>query len=341
MNKAFKVLWNQVRGTYVVASEAQVTHGKPGKAKKTIVAAAVAGLLAAGGSVLAAEPITNASFGEGGQYNSTKFVSGHGGTITIQTSGDARELFKALKSTLQDPSSENIKNLLNALGTGNGATLVGFAGGSNVSDYSLAGVLGMVSGKIAEKLAPNDEQLQKQIQNGLSRVAAELQYVDEERTLKIDEDTHSHDVTSQEDINIVIGGDVVEPLLIGSVGADRLINSSIKLQLAGQVAGDPFDASLTRKNNVTVTADSGNLIGFVGGSSAINLKGISAETSLGSIPVSATLQGNSTKVTLDGKTEINLNGSTTSAGVLAGGSAIAIGGSATSIVTGTSKSMWE
>lgn len=48
MNKAFKVLWNQVRGSYVVASEAQVTHGKPGKAVKTIVAAAVAGLMAVG-----------------------------------------------------------------------------------------------------------------------------------------------------------------------------------------------------------------------------------------------------------------------------------------------------
>ena len=36
MNKAFKVLWNQVRGTYVVASEAQVTHGKPGKATRRL-----------------------------------------------------------------------------------------------------------------------------------------------------------------------------------------------------------------------------------------------------------------------------------------------------------------
>lgn len=52
MNKAFKVLWNQVRNTYVVASEAQTTHGKPGKATKTIVAAAVAGLMAVGGDSL-------------------------------------------------------------------------------------------------------------------------------------------------------------------------------------------------------------------------------------------------------------------------------------------------
>ena len=53
MNKAFKVLWNQVRNTYVVASEAQATHGKPSKATKTLVAAAVAGLMAVGGTAFA------------------------------------------------------------------------------------------------------------------------------------------------------------------------------------------------------------------------------------------------------------------------------------------------
>ena len=87
MNKAFKVLWNQVRNTYVVASEAQTTHGKPGKATKTIVAAAVAGLMAMGSSAFASTVIDSSSFGNGeGQYNSTKFISGHGGDISIQTS---------------------------------------------------------------------------------------------------------------------------------------------------------------------------------------------------------------------------------------------------------------
>ena len=64
MNKAFKVLWNQVRGSYVVASEAQVTHGKPGKAVKTIVAAAVAGLMAVSGSALAVMIDSDYFYGE-------------------------------------------------------------------------------------------------------------------------------------------------------------------------------------------------------------------------------------------------------------------------------------
>ena len=77
MNKAFKVLWNQVRGSYVVASEAQVTHGKPGKAVKTIVAAAVAGLMAVGVSAQARE----ISYGTIKREGSTKFISGAGDTL--------------------------------------------------------------------------------------------------------------------------------------------------------------------------------------------------------------------------------------------------------------------
>ena len=31
MNKAFKVLWNDVRGSYVVSSENHLSHGKPAR----------------------------------------------------------------------------------------------------------------------------------------------------------------------------------------------------------------------------------------------------------------------------------------------------------------------
>ena len=133
MNKAFKVLWNQVRGSYVVASENQVTHGKPGKATKTIVAAAVAGLMAMGTSAFAATPITNDSFGGEDGYDTTKFISGNGGEINIQTNGDTRKLFIALKDLIQNG---DVDNLLGALGTENGVTLVGFAGGKNYVDSS-------------------------------------------------------------------------------------------------------------------------------------------------------------------------------------------------------------
>lgn len=47
MNKAFKVLWNEVRELAVVSSEAQKSHGKP---KKAIATAVLAGLLAVAGT---------------------------------------------------------------------------------------------------------------------------------------------------------------------------------------------------------------------------------------------------------------------------------------------------
>lgn len=110
MNKAFKVLWNQVRGSYVVASEAQVTHGKPGKAVKTIVAAAVAGLLATGGSALAATPI---DFGTVQDAGTTKFFSGNGVDTDIQTSADAYQMIKDLEAVLK--SEDTLENKLNAI----------------------------------------------------------------------------------------------------------------------------------------------------------------------------------------------------------------------------------
>ena len=338
MNKAFKVLWNQVRNTYVVASEAQTTHGKPGKATKTIVAAAVAGLMAMGSSAFASTTIDSNSFGiEEGQYNSTKFISGHGGDISIQTSGDTRKLFIALKNALDEQSPENLKNLLGALGTANGETLVGFAGGVNVSDYELANNLSFLSSLVASKIAGDNAQLKAQIDEGLKKVAENLKYVDKEGTLKLDKNNTSYDVTSESDINITIGGDGVEPLLIGSVGADRLINSSMGLKLLGYGGGESLDLFLERKNNLTVNVNSGNLISFVGGSSAINVGGVSAEATMYGMTASAVLQGHSTSVKLDGNTQINLNGSSTSAAVMAGGSAIAISGQANSLVTGSSE----
>lgn len=59
MNKAFKVLWNRLRGSYVVASEATAAHGKSGKAAKTVLAAAAASLVACGGVSAADSLVVN------------------------------------------------------------------------------------------------------------------------------------------------------------------------------------------------------------------------------------------------------------------------------------------
>ena len=46
MNKTFKTLWNDVRRCYIVANEAQKSHGKPSKCAVAVaVAAQTPGLL--------------------------------------------------------------------------------------------------------------------------------------------------------------------------------------------------------------------------------------------------------------------------------------------------------
>lgn len=71
MNKAFKVLFNDVRGSYVVSSEATKSHGKP---KKALVVATAAALLMFGGAA-SAVTITNDSFDAN---HSSAFISGNG-----------------------------------------------------------------------------------------------------------------------------------------------------------------------------------------------------------------------------------------------------------------------
>lgn len=333
MNKAFKVLWNQVRNTYVVASEAQTTHGKPGKATKTIVAAAVAGLMAMGSSAFASTVIDSSSFGNGeGQYNSTKFISGHGGDISIQTSGDTRKLFIALKNALNDQSVENIKELLGALGTANGQTLLGFAGGTNSIDNQFGTVLLTLKNVVAEKLT-DDPDLQKQIANGIERVLGQMS------DGMVSEETPN--LNHEQSINILIGGNGTNPLLIGTVGSDRLINTSLGLKLNETSSLNSFESNIVRKGNVVITANSGNLLSLVSAGSAINLDGLSANAKYPindnfSLDATVSLQGGGAHVVLDGRTELNLNHSTSSLGAVAGGSSIAFGGQSSSIVNGSS-----
>lgn len=331
MNKAFKVLWNQVRGSYVVASENQVTHGKPSKATKTIVAAAVAGLMAMGTSAFAATTITNGSFGPGeNQYDTTKFISANGEETSIQTQGDARALISAILNG-------NLDAIRGALGTQNGVTLVGFAGGQNAWDdmthqalYDTLHANSLIPETIKKPLETIDNQLNQFVADEQGNINETLSF--------------------EKDVNITIGGNNTTPLMIGTVGADNLINASASVSIhvhdgETPVFSDPVSRSVFRKGNVKLTAESGNLIGLIGGSSALNISGVTAygratiDIGLGSwkptVDVYLKLQGEETNATLDGSTTIELNNETTSLGVFGGGSGIALGGISNSKVTGS------
>lgn len=304
MNKAFKVLWNQVRNTYVVASEAQTTHGKPGKATKTIVAAAVAGLMAVGSSA-SALTLNESNVLESG---TTKFHSGNGELI-IETEGDARNLISAIKDFVmaeEANKAEALDALRGALGTGKGITLVGSAGGENFMDSSTLDVLNIVEGFVGN---PEFNQILNTLLQQLNSAQS--------------------DVTLTGDVNVSI--DKAEsPLLVGTVSADNVIG--MNGEAVRFVGGKQEVTNVTRTGNVYVNFDRGNSIGLVGGSSAINVNGLEAQKSL----ISANFSSVETNVKLEGSTNINLTGKNTSLGVFGAGSAIALGGKASSQVTESS-----
>lgn len=341
MNKAFKVLWNQVRRTYVVASEAQVTHGKPSKATKTIVAAAVAGLLAAGGSAFAATTINNGSFGSSeDQYDSTKFISANGEETIIQTNGDTRKLISAILNKDWDA-------IRGALGTANGATLVGFTGGTNFHDSNtettIAGVPFMV--QIAAAMLPElkDNKTVQEVLSTLDKYNSQMSSFEDK----------SNSVTLTGGISLHVGGNGSNPLMIGTVGGDRLINSVASYSIyfnkddkPGETTiSSPKDNAVERNGDVSVYAESGNLVGFIGGSSSLNISNVAIDAYAATYNeqgeathdagVYLTFNGEKSSTTLNGNTNIELAGQTSVAGLFSGGSSIALGGLSESIVNGS------
>lgn len=321
MNKAFKVLWNQVRGTYVVASEAQVTHGKPSKATKTIVAAAVAGLLALGGAASAEEVTVDFDYVQ--TEGTTKFISGDGNTLNIQTNASAKKLIEDLKAALD--SDDKLNNLLDAIAQVNSseetAILTGTVGGQNIYDTSLENSLDFAA-NLKPELDPYVEKVKKQFEAiDVSATNGEI---------------FTAEFNSGTTINI--GGSNAEPVLIATVGGDRIINAALTTgntfldSVLGIEGMDNSQIDVVRHNNVVINADSGNLLGLTGGSSAINLNGIHANYSAIDIGVTA----KSTSTAIDGNVSVNLGGHTNAAGILLSGSAIALGGAANTTVSGNS-----
>lgn len=106
-------------------------------------------------------------------------------------------------------------------------------------------------------------------------------------------------VVADKGTQIVVGENNKTPLVLGLTGADNVINLGAEVPILFQ----PHEMEVTR---------------------------------IGSSEITVPLAAPSTTATVDGSTTITLQGSTTSAAVFTGGSAIALGGEATSNVTGTS-----
>ena len=298
MNKAFKIIWNTARVGYVVASEMQRAHGKTSRVK-TVGAFALAGALALSATVTA-KTITNDSISE---ETTTKLISGDG-ELNIETAGDLRQLAEALKTGKLDA-------IRAALGVGSNAagstvTLVGAAGGNQYFDDTTLNLL-KTAILFKPKLAAIYEKLVHQTVS-----------------------TDKKPVVADKGTQVVIGENNQTPLILGLTGADNIIN------VGAEFGFQPHEMGVTRTGSSEITAHSGNLLAVTGGSVALNVNGPVLQAGSGWLKVTAPLAAPSTTATVDGSTTISLQGTTTSAAVFTGGSAIALGGEATSNVTGTS-----
>lgn len=319
MNKSFKVVFNKARGALMVVNE--VTSSVQAKGTKTVIAAAVATLMA--GGVAAADNNTVADSIEVDHTYITetsktqKFISAGGKDTVITIGADANKFVTDLKDAIK---SKDLNKLRDALAQNDGKStgiLIGFSGGQNTLDKHTHGVVGL-AGVVTNK----EEVLTLLSQFKTPEDVNDVMLPYEGNTMvttKQKEGSHS-------------------PLLIGSVIGDRAINASL---VSGSEPGAK-QLEIFRKGNSTFNHEAGNVIGGIIGSSAINVgKGItvSVELPMGEfkIPVKVSSSAERTSVKLDGHTAFNATNDACSAGVVTGGSAIALGGISESIVTGTTK----
>ena len=136
MNSTFKVVFNKARGALMVVNEA--TSSVQAKGTKTVIAAAVAALMAGGAM---AGNLTYDSNNEG----TFKFLNGKGEVTNIKTNADANKLFSDLSAAGTD-----VDEILKALGQVNESKktgiVFGYAGGGNVMDTTTHALAQLVIG---------------------------------------------------------------------------------------------------------------------------------------------------------------------------------------------------
>lgn len=285
MNKAFKVLWNQVRNTYVVASEAQATHGKPGKATKTIVAAAVAGLMAVG--TASAATITNETLQDGQQA----FIQGNGEKLEIQTSGSLGGILSQLQQ-----NHSGLSDILNGLIQNDGTykSIVGVTGGKiYASENTLLlagafpeaykqGILGF--DLVSEKLVtsnPTGSDI-KIGGDGSNPVVMGLSSGDIVLNVNLGDGVQDMDVTRENPSNVTISSGNV----LGGVAGGTAININLFL---------PEDMS----SKTTFTQNGGSNLTINGTATALGIFGGGMSVGVGERGTATSIVNGTSKVTID------------------------------------------
>ena len=309
MNSTFKVVFNKARGALMVVNEA--TSSVQAKGTKTVIAAAVTALMA-GGAFAAEAPANTLDFDAIQKIGTFKFLSGKGETTQILTNASVPQLIVDLKNA----KDKGLSGLISALGQYNEkektGIVLGYAGGFNMMDHdtqSSAVLASFVTGHF-------------QWIKGFSQFASDTE--DGLASLNFNSSTHT-----------IIGDANGEnsPVVLGMVGADRFINANFFTKNEHQK-----DFNFTRKGDSRLDVQSGNVIGAIGGSSALNVgAGFSIDPNLGAFSGHFLTDAKNTSLTVDGNSILNVQGTGCMAGAFSGGAAIAIfDGTANSTVTGNS-----
>ena len=317
MNSTFKVVFNKARGALMVVNEA--TSSVQAKGTKTVIAAAVAALMA--GGAIAAD-ITYDSIAD--NEKTFKFINGAGEETHILTNADAQKFLHDMAGAVKNPS---LNNILNALGQVNSdkktGILLGYAGGHNYMEFSSHGLLGF-----AANMTQNAT-----YQRIIGVVENQFDTVKSEEPLVIDKGAHTIVGAAEGDCS---------PIVLGLVGSDRVINPGFNLALSEEEVGKELSrpAEVVRTGDSIVDIESGNVIGAIGAGSAITVGSgltVSKTASIFGSPMTAYVytNGSNTTSTLKGNSVLNVKGTGCIAGAFAGGSSIAVfDGTSNSTVTG-------
>ena len=242
------------------------------------------------------------------------------GVLSIQTSGNFYETAHALKDAYINNKDKGILALIKSLrdpitGPGNSVNLTMFAGGTNFLDGKTNSVL------FFAKIAVNSLGKLPELKDPINKLSNSFTSVPKDKIVG--------------DIKLTIGSEQSEPLLFLTTAGDNVFN--LGLSLSEPKEGDSNIVNVERTGDITLTALSGNIFGLTGGSLAANVnafKSISTDIKLGSQPLSLYSIPGETKSTVDGNVSINLSGHSNALAVTTGGTAVALGGKADSVITG-------
>lgn len=299
MNSTFKVVFNKARGALMVVNEA--TSSVQAKGTKTVIAAAVTALMA--GGTMAGDLTYDSIVKNEGTF---KFLNGKGETTHILTNASVPQLIVDLNNA----KNKGLSAIITALGQVNKenktGTVLGYAGGYNMMDQSTQNSVILAS-----------------VFTGHSN------WVNGWKNFSTDKDAGLAALNFNSSTQTIVGDANGEnsPVVLGMVGGDRFVNANFFSKNE-----HTKEFSITRKGDSRLDILSGNVIGAVGASSAINVgQGFSILS--GNMLTNA----KNTSLTLDGDSIINVQSSGCVAGAFAGGSAISVlDGTANSIVTGNS-----